>query len=199
MITPWWQPRSLRGAHIQENDKPCVTHKNSENKKNRQGNYLWLMQENTIVLGAIGKNTIWLGATEFECLGGTRVRSLATATVKRGNFIWTELAGETTKIRRKLLCSRSGIYNSDIHRVQSTDIDLIFGWMLKDRAVYNVYIEKRASCGTVISVLEHSARCWQTGVAHYMSWWRMYCSCWMCPESGHFFNDSSHHYLFCCC
>ena len=53
-----------------------------------------------------------LGTTEFECLGETSERSLATA--KRGNFSWNELG---KSMERKLLCSGVGIDNSDKHRV----------------------------------------------------------------------------------
>ena len=56
---------------------------------------------------------------------------------QRGNFSWTEL-GKSMKMRGKLLCSGVGIKNSYKHRVQSADIDIIFGRMLKNKAVYNV-------------------------------------------------------------
>ena len=52
-----------------------------------------------------------LGTTEFDCLGETSARSLAT----RGEFSWTEL-GKSTKRRGKLLCSGVGIDKSDKHR-----------------------------------------------------------------------------------
>ena len=56
---------------------------------------------------------------------------------QRENFSWTEL-GKSTKMRGKLLCSGVGTKNSYKHRVQSADIDIIFGPMLENWEVYDV-------------------------------------------------------------
>ena len=128
--TSWRRPGSLRGAK----DEPYVTHKNSVGKKKRKDKEIiyvvWYIhyQENTIVLGT----------TELQCLGETRGRVRSWVWQRpTGEFAWTEL-GKSMKMRGKLLCSGVGIKNSYKHLVLSADIDIIFGRMLKNWAVYNV-------------------------------------------------------------
>ena len=129
-------------------------HKNSVRKKKRKDKEIiyvvWYIhyQENTIVLGT----------TELQCLCETRGRV--------PSWVWQRPTGKSTKMRGKLLCSGVGIKNSYKHRVQSADIDVIFSRMLKNWAVYNVN-RGNAQAMTVISVLEHSSRWWQTSVAYY--------------------------------
>ena len=106
---------------------------------------------------------------------------------QRGNFSWTELA-KSTKIRGKLLCSGVGIKNSYKHQVQSADIDIIFGPMLKNWEVYDV---NRGNA----QAMAQSFRYWNIslgGDRQDMLWWWMVVRVKYVPTEQSFSNDSSH-------
>ena len=121
--TSWRRSGSLRGS----NDEPYVTHKNSvrKKKKKRQGNHLC--------------NMIYALSGEYHCARYNWI-TMSWWNQRQStelSFSWTEL-GKSTKMRGKLLGSGVGIKNSYKHRVQSADIDIIFGPMLKNWEVYDV-------------------------------------------------------------
>ena len=117
------------------------------------------------------ENTVVLGTTELQCLGEIRGRVRSWVWQRPTGEFFVNWAGKSTKMRGKLLCSGVGIKNSYKHRVQSADIDIIFGPMLKNWEVCDVN-RGNAHAMAVISVLEHFARWWRTSVAYY-SWYVM--------------------------
>ena len=111
---------------------------------------------------------------------------------QRGKFSWTEL-GKRTKMRGKLLCSGVGIKNSYKHRVQSADIHIIFGRMLKNWEVYDL---NRGNT----QAMAQSFRYWNISlggdrqVLHIMICYGGECTVRVkyVPTEQKFSNDSSH-------
>ena len=82
--------------------------------------------------------TIVLGTTELQCLGEIRGRVRSWVWQRPTGEFFVNWAGEKHENEGGLLCSGVDIKNSYKHRVQSADIDIIFGPMLKNWEVYDV-------------------------------------------------------------
>ena len=118
-----------------ERSERWTVHKNSvtgeKKRKDKEIIYVvWYMhyQENTIVLGT----------TELQCLGESRGRVWSWVWQRPTGEFFVNWAGEKHDNEGELLCSGVGIKNSYKHQVQSADIDIIFGPMLKNWEVYDV-------------------------------------------------------------